>query len=206
MIDLFLAFILLPLDSATALYAVLFAVLVLSGFGLPIPEEVTLILGGYLAYLEFVSFQPLIYMLILGVVAADTAGYCLGRFYLEWFYGRFPILNKFDFVVDRAHGYFEKYGEKVIFLSRPLVGVRFLVPILAGHFRMDFKKFLMYDIFAAVPWVVFLVSLSYYFGSGLDLITEIREIKHAIYIFIGIGIIIYTIFKFSKSIRENLKL
>ena len=70
---------------------------------------------------------------------------------------------------------------------------------MAGHFRMNFLKFLAYDILAAVPWSFFLISLSYYLGSGLSLITEIKEIKHTIFISLGIAIIVYAAIKFNKS-------
>lgn len=195
-----LAFIFLPLDSELALYAVLFLVLILSGVGLPVPEEATLLFGGYLAYLEFIDFWPVVYVSILGIIFADAFGYFLGRFWGEgirrFFLGRWKGPNK---ALEKAKKYFDRHGEKVVIFSRPLLGVRVAVPILAGHFRMNFIKFLIYDTLAAIPWSFFLVSLSYYLGSSLNLITEVKEIKHTIFILLGIAIIVYAAIKFNKN-------
>ena len=65
MINLF-ASILFSIDSVSALYALFIGVLILSGIFLPIPEEVTLILGGYLAYLGVVDLWTVVYVLIAG--------------------------------------------------------------------------------------------------------------------------------------------
>ena len=191
--DIPLAFIFLPLDSVTALYAALFLILVLSGIGLPLPEEITLLFGGYLAYLEFTSFWPTVYVLILGIIAADVLGYLLGRFAGEWVYRKIMRLQVLERFMERAKLYFEKHGEKIVLFSRPLIWVRVAVPIMAGHFKMNFMKFLIFDAIGAIPWTLFLVSISYYLGSGIDLITEVKEIKHFIFILLWIAIVIYAV-------------
>lgn len=189
MIQYLFAFFWLPLDSALALYATLLAILILSGIGLPIPEEATLVLGGYLAHLEFIEFEITIYVLIFGIVAADACGYLLGRFGGERIYKLLSRLKVPLYFIDRIKTYFDRYGAVVVLLSRPLVGVRVAVPILAGHFRMNFLKFLFFDILGAIPWTIILVSISYYLGLGLDLITDIREVKHTI--FLGVAVAIF---------------
>lgn len=176
-----LAFLLLPLDSEVALYFVLFGILIFSGVGLPVPEEVTLLLGGYLAYLEFTDFWTTTYVLIAGIVVADIFGYFLGRYGGQWLSAKVSHRHWAVMLLDRGREYFEKHGEKIVILSRPLLGVRIAVPIMAGHFRMNFVKFLFFDVASAIPWTFFLVSLSYYLGSGLDLITEAKEIKHIMF-------------------------
>lgn len=189
----------LPLDHRSLLYLTLFLVLIFSGLGLPVPEEVTLLIGGYLAYLDFISFWPAVYILIAGIIAADVTGYFLGRFAgekAENYFIRYARIAKF---LERARAAFTRHGEKVVIFSRPLLGVRVAVPILAGHFRMNFLKFLIYDALAAIPWTFFLVSLSYYLGSGLELITKVKEIKHAGFAAVGIAILLYAAIKFLKA-------
>lgn len=197
--DLLLAFIWLPLDSTAALYLALFSVLILSGIGLPVPEEVTLLLGGYLAYLEFVDFRLVLYVLMAGIVAADIFGYFMGRFAGEWIYKKISFLKISEILLGKAKWYFDKHGEKVVLLSRPLLGVRVAVPVLAGHFKMNFAKFVLYDLLGAIPWTVFLVSLSYYLGSGLDLITGARELKHGIFAILALVLLVYAGVKFVKN-------
>ena len=195
------AFILLPLDSALALYSALFAILILSGIGLPVPEEVTLLLAGYLAYLGFIGFWQTLYVLIAGVVTADMLGYFLGRFAGDWVSVKLSHFRTPTMVLAKAREYFDRHGEKVVLFSRPLIGIRVAVPILAGHFKMNFLKFLLFDVLAAIPWIFLLVSVSYYFGAGLDLLTEVREIKYAIFIAAGLAIGGYLGIKLMKNYK-----
>lgn len=189
----------LPLDHRALLYLTLFLVLIFSGVGLPIPEEVTLLLGGYLAYLEFLSFWPTIYILVAGILAADIGGYLMGRFGGEWVYDKIshkPAAAKF---FEKTKYYFERHGEKIVLFTRPLLGVRGLVPILAGHFKMNFAKFLFYDFIASVPWTFIVVSVSYYFGLGLDFITEVREVKYIVLAVAALAVLVLSAIKFRKS-------
>ena len=197
------ALLFLPLESSFALYFALFGILIFSGIGLPIPEEVTLLLGGYLAYLEFVDFWAVVYVLIVGIVAADVCGYFLGRFAGDWITRR--ILSRSQValhLLEKTRGYFNRYGEKMVMGTRPLLGVRVAVPLLAGHFKMNFARFFFYDIIAAIPWTFFLVSVSYYLGSGLDLITDVREVKYAVVAVLGAGIVGYA-FWFARIQGKN---
>ena len=201
-----LTFVLFPLDSIGAIYTALFVFLVISGLGLPLPEEVTLLFGGYLAYLGVTNFWPTIYVLIIGIIAADSVGYGIGRFGGDWFYTRIACKSKYLVaLVSKTQRYFDRHGEKMVLLTRPLFGVRVAVPILAGHFRMNFIKFLIYDALAAIPWTIFLVSLSYYLGSGLDLITEVREIKHIMFAVIAIGISSYSLIRFIVKKKRTIR-
>jgi len=190
---------LLPLGNIYFLYATLFLLLVLAGIGLPLPEEIVLLIGGYLSYLEFTDYWITVWVLIVGILVSDNLGYLLGRFAGEWVEERISHLKHVKFVLEKAERYFKRHGEKVIFLSRPLTGIRVMVPILAGHFRMKFVKFILYDIFAAVPWTFLLVTASFYLGSGLDLFTEVREVKHTVYLVLAVGIIFFAALRFIRE-------
>jgi len=200
--NLLLAFILFPLDSPSALYVVLFTVLLISGLGLPVPEEATLVLGGYLAYLEFIDFWTTVYVLIAGIIVADVGGYVLGRFGGEYIARALTLWRPLGLLHQRVASLFARHGDKIVIMSRPLFLVRVAVPMYAGHTRMRFIKFLLLDVAAAVPWTLFLVSLSYYLGSGFDLLTEIREVKHLFFIALGLVITVFTAARFIKNGRR----
>lgn len=204
--DFLILFIFSPLDSIFSFYAVLAALLILAGIGLPVPEEVTLLLGGYFVYLEITQFWPTILVLIAGILIGDTFGYLMGRFAGDWVDRTIILRSRFAAnFLEKAKGYFERHGEKMVMFSRPLVGVRVVIPILSGHFRMPFMKFLVFDIIAAIPWTIFLVSLSYYVGSSLDLVTEVREIKHLFFALIGLMVILFTITRLVRLARPSLE-
>lgn len=194
-----LAFILLPIDSPPAPYVLLFGVLVFSGIGLPVPEEVTLVFGGYLAYLEFIEFWPAVYVLIAGIMAADIGGYLMGRYAGVFLARLITSWRPFAVLFEKVSGLFERHGDKIVLFSRPLMGIRVAVPVFAGYTKMRFWKFLLLDLAAAAPWTFSLVFVSYYLGSGFDLITEIREIKLAFFVVLGLAIILFTAVRFLKS-------
>ena len=196
--NLLFAFVLFPLDSPSAILLMLFLVLVFSGMGLPVPEEVTLIFGGYLAYLEFIDFWTAVYVLTAGIIAADIVGFMLGRhamallmrFMLRW--------RSLTFLFEKAASLFERYGDKIVVFSRPLAGVRVAVPIFAGYTGMPLWKFLALDLVAAIPWTFLLVSLSYYLGPGFDLLRGVREMKYAMLAVIGLAVAVYVAVRFVK--------
>jgi len=183
---------LLPIDSQLGLYGVLLGLMVLGGVGLPIPEEVTLLLGGYLVHLEFIDFWPAILVLISGIILGDSIIYFLGRSIGDWLLLKVARFRSIVSLIEKTKKYFDQYGDKIILFSRPLAGVRSVILFFAGHHQVNFTKFLFFDIIAAIPWTFFLVSLSFYFGTGLDLLTEVKEIKHTVYIMLGVAVIFYT--------------
>ena len=198
-----LAIILWPIDYAWGLYGVLFGLMVLGGAGLPVPEELTLFLGGFLAHLQFTDFWLTFLVLVISAVLGDCVAYFLGKligFRILSKISRFKLIAA---LMGRASKYFVKYGAKVIIFSRPLMGVRPAVLFLAGHHRINFTKFVFFDILITIPWTFFLFFLSYYLGTGLDLLTEVKEIKHTIYILLGFFIVFYAAFRVIKNKDGN---
>lgn len=192
--------ILLPIDSKLGLYGVLLILMILGGVGLPMPEEVVLLLGGYLTYLEFIDFWPTILVLIIGIIIGDSAAYFLGRFIGDKFLPKISRYKQVATLLGKTGKYFDKYGDKIVLFSRPLVGIRSAVLLLAGYHRVNFAKFLLFDIITTIPWTILLVFLSHYLGTGLNLITEAKEVKRTIYLLLGGVIIFYAAIKF---VRQN---
>jgi membrane-associated protein len=61
--------------------------------------------------------------------------------------------------------FYEKHGGKAIVLARFLPAVRTFVPIVAGMARMSYRKFLSFNVFGGLFWVVSLLTGGYVFGS-----------------------------------------
>ena len=193
----------IPSSQVAFIYGSLFLTLVLSGAGLPIPEEVTILFGGYLAYTGVLDIWVTLYVLLLGNILGDTLGYVMGRFFGNWIYNK--ILCHFratSVLLLKGERYFSRYGETIVLFTRPLMGVRFIIPILAGHYKMKFSKFLLYDSLVTIPWTALLILLSYFLGTGLELITETKEIRHTIFVVLGLAIVCYTALQY---IREEKK-
>lgn len=194
-----IAIILWPIDSWWGLYAVLFGLMVLGGAGLPVPEEFTLLLGGFLAYLQFTAFWPTFLVLVASAVLGDSVAYFLGKTFGPVVLQKIGRFSAIADLIGKANKYFAKYGAKIILFSRPLIGVRPAILFLSGHYRINFAKFIFFDTLITIPWTFFLFFLSYHLGIGLDLLTEIKEIKHTIYILLGVAIFFYAVYRFVKD-------
>jgi len=187
------------LTYPAALYAIIFGALILAGIGLPLPDEVTLIFGGYLASIGLTGLWITTAIAIAGILAADTAGYLIGRYAGHLLARLMARSRHIGAAYEKAAGLFQKYGDKIVTLSRPLFGIRIAVPVFAGHARMPFKKFLALDALAAAPWTIFFVVMSYYLGSSFDFFTELRKIKHFFFLSLGLAIIIFAGVRFMKD-------
>ena len=193
---------LLPLENPGVLYAIFFGLIFISAFAVPIPEEVTLLLAGYLAYLGFTDFLMTVVVLSVSIVVADFSGYLLGKYAGDFVYEK--ILGRFELtreLLEKGKKYIDRFGEKVVLLTRPIPSVRFVVPIMMGHFRMNAKKFIVYDVIAAFAYTLIIISLSYYFGSVFTLIADFDTIKRIIGLVIGGIIAIWIILHYTKKRR-----
>ena len=62
--------------------------------------------------------------------------------------------------------FYDKNGGKALILGRFLPIIRTFAPILAGVIKVNFKKFMVYNIVGAVAWIVLLAGSGYYLGNN----------------------------------------
>jgi membrane protein DedA with SNARE-associated domain len=152
-------------------YPAIVAILLLCGLGLPVPEEMTLIGSGYLAYRypDLMDWRVASAVCVAGILLGDTVIYSLGRRFGNSVL-RLPIIRheltparlaKFD-------AYFERYGMRAIFLARFLMGVRLAAYFVAGRQRMEYWRFLLLDLAGAALTGPTSVFLGYHFGGELE--------------------------------------
>jgi len=184
-----------------------FLLLFLCGFGVPIPEDIILITGGYIAYL----YQPNvnIYILVLvsyfGVMLGDSTIFFLGR-YLGPSVITLPGLKRVFTArrVTTLTQYFISHGAKILFAARFMPGVRSTIFLVAGMTRTSFFKFFLFDGLAAVLSVPALVFLSYFFGEHIDqLKVYIVRMKEAAAIIVIIAIIIWVVLRRWEHKKED---
>jgi len=70
--------------SEQFIYGGLFVVLILCGLGLPFPEELTLLTGGFFVHLGIARFYPILAVAFAGVIIGDLIIYSIGR---RWGHG-----------------------------------------------------------------------------------------------------------------------
>ncbi len=151
-------------------YLGLFVVLMLCGLGLPIPEDVALLAGGYLAHRGITRYPITLAVSLLGVVTGDNSLFFMGRRFgtglvrylaLAW-PGR-------QHQIERIESFMQRHGARAIFYARFLAGLRALVYLSAGSFGVRPAVFLLYDLLGALISVPIVVTLGYIFGKQIEL-------------------------------------
>lgn len=153
-----------------------FALLVLTiaeAAAVPIPSEVTLGFGGYLASTGKLSLVPVIVVATLGEFVGSFIGYGIGRFGgrpLVDKLGRFVLLTKSD--LDRAERWFEKRGEPAVFFGRILPIVRTFISIPAGWAEMSLVKFAVATLTGSAIWCTAIALTGYELGGAWNNTTK----------------------------------
>ena len=184
-------------------FAVLF-VLIICGFGVPIPEDITLVSGGVISGLGYTNVHIMLVVSLFGVLLGDSTMYWLGRIYGTKIL-RFRPIRRF-LTLERlrmVRSKFEQYGNRVLFVARFLPGLRAPIYIVAGITRrVSFIRFLLLDFFAAIISVPIWVYLGYFGASNLDWLHEqIKKGQSIIYILIAF-LAIYLIWKWHKGRKK----
>lgn len=146
----------------------------------PIPSEVIMPFGGFLASTgEFSLF----WVWIAGTIGSVAGAIVL--YYLGWFagdvvirrflrrYGKWIAISEKDY--DRSLGIFRKYGEWIVLFGRVIPLVRSLVSIPAGAERMPFAKFMIYTTLGSAAWSGLLAVAGYALGDRWEEIIEFIE-------------------------------
>lgn len=166
---------------ATYLYTAVF--LVLGTLGLPIPEEIILLVAGYLAGTGAVNIWLIMPYTSVLVVVADNGIYFaarkLGRgFIKKW--GRFIFIPEER--LRKIEVYVERHGNKTVFFSRFLIGFRSTGIIIAGITKMPWNSFLLYDSLSVIVYLPIVVGLGYYFHYQLNMLLQrFVLIKHIVF-------------------------
>jgi membrane protein DedA with SNARE-associated domain len=184
--------------SPMGAYLWLFTILLLCGFGLPIPEDISLIAAGYLSWRGKQGYPPVVNVHVAfavcfaAVLAGDTIAFFFGRRY-----GRRVLASNLArryFTPRRqlrTRAYFRKFGSKVILVGRFTPGLRFTIFFTAGTLHVKPAVFFIYDFVAAAFSVPVLVYVAYAFGGQIDNVIEYaRHTEHGILVAIVIAAIV----------------
>ena len=145
-------------------YIAVFIALMVCGFGLPIPEDITLVAGGVIAGLGYANVHLMVAVGIVGILAGDVLMFMLGRHYgeralrLRWVA---YLLTPRRYAMVQAK--FSRFGNRLMFVARFLPGLRSPIYLTAGMTRrVSFMQFFLLDAFAALISAPIWVYLGYY--------------------------------------------
>jgi membrane-associated protein len=150
------------------IYAVLFLIvfcetgLVVTPF---LPGDSLLFVAGTVAGAGEMNVHLMAGLLVLAAVLGDSLNYAIGqylgprvfRYEDSWFFRKAYL--------ERTHAFFERHGGKTIVIARFVPIVRTYAPFVAGIGRMQYGRFLLFNVTGALLWVVLLTYAGYLFGN-----------------------------------------
>lgn len=183
-------------------YAMVFGILLACGLGVPLPEDISLILGGYLAHAGQVKLVPMMLVGFLGILAGDSLIFLAGRRMgnrveqRKGFFARIVTPAK----RARVEGLFKKHGEKIVMIARFMPGVRAVTYFTAGGAGMKYSHFIFWDGLAALASAPLFVYLGFRFGGELEiLIKKLKEGQIAVLGTAGGLIAAYLLYRYWKN-------
>ena len=150
-----------------ALYVILALVAATENFVPPIPADVIVAFGSFLAAREQRSPIPTIIAVVIGNVGGALAMFALGRRYgADWIRRRMRVMG--EGAEQRVRHWYDKFGLPALFLSRFLPAVRAVVPPLAGAIKVPATGAIIAIATASTLWYTTLAVLAYRLGSEWD--------------------------------------
>lgn len=160
---------LFPASSYIGIVALLFA----NSFGLPLPEEIILVLAGAAAYQGKMDVYAVLAMASFAIVVADFLVYWLGR---RW--GR-PLLRRRFVRFLLRPGRVEKFRKRYsghflrgIFTVRFISGLRAPAYFTAGTLRVPAHEFILTDALATLIYVPVFTMLGFVFSPKVGTIVD----------------------------------
>ena len=146
---------------------IMFALLTLESFGLPLPGETALIACSILASQGSLS---IVWVVVVGVAAAiigDNLGYWVAR------EGGRPLLQRHRLTqqyaekyLPRGERFFARHGGKAVFFGRFVAVLRVTAAWVAGLSHMHWWRFFAWNAAGGIVWATLVSLISYYLGTA----------------------------------------
>ena len=146
-------------------------------FGFFLPGDSLLVTAGIFAARGDLDLMTLNTSLSLAAIAGDTVGYGIGmrtgpRIFTRedsLFFNRKHLIS--------AKEFYDRHGGFTIFIARFMPIIRTFAPVVAGVGAMKYRKFITYNVFGGIFWVMTTTLAGYFLGS---LIPNIQERIHLV--------------------------
>lgn len=156
---------------ATYGYALVFLMVGIESFGIPLPGETALLTAAAYAALGRLNIYGVVIAAAAGAIVGDNAGYWLGRrggLTLIRRYGKHVGLSPSR--LEQLQRFFDRHGARTVFIGRFVAMMRSWTAALAGVARMPYRSFSAYNAMGGITWASTYGALGYLFGRNLPLL------------------------------------
>lgn len=142
---------------------ILFLMLVLGIVGLPIPDETLLTLSGWLIANERLDPITTIAFAITGSICGITISYFLGKGTGGWLMNKFTGRLKFtEKKIAKVEEWYGRIGKWILLVCYFIPVVRHLAGYVAGSFKLELRKFMIFAYTGAILWSLTFLCLGYF--------------------------------------------
>jgi len=186
-------------------YLTIFILMAIESSFIPFPSEVVIPPAAWKAAQGDLNFWLVIFFGTLGALIGALFNYYIAKYLgqkLIYAFAdtRFAHLCMIDrSKVEKAEQYFAENGKSSTLVGRLIPVIRQLISIPAGLASMPLKIFIIYTVIGAAAWNLILALMGYYLYSQKALLETYYSELSWIMIILGVGFILYLIYKARKK-------
>lgn len=136
--------------------------------GFFLPGDSLLVTTGIVAWGSDWPLYWLIPTLCISAIVGDSVGYYIGyKSGPRLFHKEKSFFFRKDHLLVAQH-FYEMHGGKTIILARFMPIIRTFAPVVAGIGKMDYRRFLAFNILGGIGWVASMIMLGYMLTPVLD--------------------------------------
>ena len=162
---------------------------------IPIPSEIIMPLGGFMAFEEELNFHVVVLAGTFGNLIGSLIAYYAGREGRAIFERKSNHIKGIHYTFQSlSEKWVSQYGGIAVFLGRLVPGVRTFISFPAGVIRMDIKIFIIYTFIGSYIWCFLLAWLGMQLGGNWENIIGVFANIHiyiAILVLLISGVMIY---------------
>src|SRR3989344_3004917 len=129
------------------------------------PGDSLLFTAGFLASQGYLDIKVLISGCFIAAVLGDSIGYLIGAKLGPKIFTKDNSIFFHKKHLERAQRFYDKHGGKTIILARFIPVIRAFAPVVAGAGKMDYKRFLIFNLVGGVLWAIGVTLAGYYLGN-----------------------------------------
>lgn len=136
--------------------------------GFCLPGDSLLVTAGLVCWTSGWNLPLLLAILCAAAILGDSVGYRIGLQTGPKIFRRDQsLLFRKDHLL-KAQNFYERHGGKTIILARFIPILRTFAPVVAGVGRMEYRRFLLFNVCGGVGWVGSMVLIGYGLTPVLD--------------------------------------
>lgn len=174
-------------------YFILFPIVVVEG-------PIVTVLAGFLISLGIMHWAIAYVVVVVGDLAGDALHYAVGRWWdrVSWLARIGRVLGYRKEYADALERHFKKHLGKTLILGKISHGVGGGVLIAAGIARVDFRKYMWYNLIATIPKSFLFLLIGYYFGRSY-----VQIDRYLGYLSLGIALLLIIVYLIIRKTAQR---